>query len=51
MVAIAAIAMTVAYPGKYFPEISSRYAKRVAFQNRVEEEIHESGHKEGYTEA
>lgn len=38
MVAIAAIAMTVAHPGRYFPEISTKYAKKMALQRQIREE-------------
>ncbi|KAL1306414.1 hypothetical protein AAFC00_005119 [Neodothiora populina] len=47
MVAIAAICMTVAYPGIFFPEISTRYTKSKALSRELEEEIalgHEAKH-------
>ena len=44
MVAIAAIAMTIAHPSMYFPEISSHYAQRVELQKRVEEDVELAGH-------
>lgn len=39
MVAIAAILMTIAHPGKYFPEISSRYAQKMAVRHGIKEEM------------
>lgn len=37
MIAIAAILMTVAHPGIFFPAISSRYTQRVAKQQNDSE--------------
>ena len=43
MIAIAAIAMTVAYPGVYFPEISSRYARKLDLKTQVQEDMEYAG--------
>lgn len=39
MVAIGAIAMTIGHPGKYFPEISSRYTQKMVVRKQLEDEM------------